>query len=292
MPPPLSQSWYAHLLACPDCRSPLVPGTGVTCPACGFADATGRDLRPRSPAMAKLEFTRTPSVDVPRLFSEIEIERPTITYDGPSAVRDSREFMSVIGELLPDPADVLDLGCGPRDQAAPIEHLGHRYVGFDYNDGQADFLADAHSIPFSDASFDCVFSYAVFEHLHNPFVALREVWRILKPGGYFIAGLSQGEPFHQSYFHCTPWGLASLIHSVPSLALKRVWASMDTLQSLSGMGHYPVAIRSLLRHLDRLHRKLPILAPRKMKWPRHDRMLDELYRAGSLCFCARKADDC
>jgi SAM-dependent methyltransferase len=236
-------------------------------------------------------FERNPSLDMAAIFGNVQIGRPEIEYTGPPAIRDSREFMSVISALLPSASHVLDLGCGPRDQAAPIEHLGHQYVGFDYSGDSADFLADAHAIPFADSSLDCVFSYAVFEHLHNPFVALQEVWRVLKPGGYLVGSLSHGEPFHQSYFHLTPWGLVSLIHCIPSLTLTRMWPSDDTLRSLSRIGRYPRLIRLLLRGVDMLHRKLPVLAPRKMRWGQHDRMLDELYRAASLCFCARKGEE-
>jgi SAM-dependent methyltransferase len=199
--------------------------------------------------------------------------------------------MSVISSLLPFGSRVLDLGCGPRDQAIPIEHLGYSYVGLDFTNQSADFLADAHSIPFMDASFDCVFSYAVFEHLHNPYVAIQEVSRVLKPEGVFIGGVSQGEPFHQSYFHLTPWGFVSLIYSVQSLRITRLWPSMDTLQSLSRIGRYPRVIRFLIKQIDSLHKGLPFLAPRKVKWPRRDKALDELYRAGSLAFCVMKSQD-
>lgn len=282
-------TWYADRLVCPNCRSSLLFRGNVTCSNCEFSNTTFHDLRLQAPAIIHMTFSRLPSVDTGQLFSDICVERPKVIYKGPPAIRDSKEFMSVLCEICPSPGNILDLGCGPRDQAIPIEYLGHRYVGFDYTNEKADFLADAHSIPFADATFDCVFSYAVFEHLHNPFIALAEVSRVLKPGGYFLGGLSQGEPFHQSYFHCTPWGLSSLIYAIPGLTLKRMWPSVDTLKALSRIGRYPFVIRSLLRRVDSIHRSFPFLAPRKMRWSRHEKCLDELYRAGSLCFCIRKS---
>jgi hypothetical protein len=73
--------------------------------------------------------------------------------------------MSILVENFSVPATILDLGCGPRDQEVPIRHLGHNYLGVDWSSERASYLVDAHKLPFSDASFDCVFSYAVLEHL-------------------------------------------------------------------------------------------------------------------------------
>jgi len=44
---------------------------------------------------------------------------------------------------------------------------------------------DAESMTFPDASFDVVFSRAVFEHIANPEKVLLEVARVLRPGGVF-----------------------------------------------------------------------------------------------------------
>jgi SAM-dependent methyltransferase len=197
--------------------------------------------------------------------------------------------MKLLSEHYGEAGTVLDLGCGPRDQAAPLEWIGFKYVGVDYSSPQADFLADAHSLPFKDESFDCVLSYAVLEHLHHPFVAIREINRVLKTGGIYIGTVSQGEPFHASYFHHTPWGFLSLISHASDMQPERLWASMDTLQSLSRMGRYPRVIKSILRIVDFIHSKVPILAPRKMHWSAKEKELDALFRAGSICFLCRKS---
>lgn len=283
------EPWYLSLLVCPDCHTKFDIDSGFICQNCEFSAPYGRDLRARHPRSLAVDFPRGPSFNLENLFQEIKLNRPKLNYDGPLAVRDSREFMSIMSLLLPEGSQVLDLGCGPRDQAVPITHLGHSYVGFDYTNQNADFLADAHSIPFMNESFDCVFSYSVFEHLHNPYVALQEVARVLKPGGFFIGAVSQGEPFHQSYFHFTPWGMAALVSSAPSLMITDLWPSMDTLQSLSRIGRYPRVIRWLIKQIDFLHRKLPFLAPRKAKWSPKEKAIDELYRSSSLCFCVKKS---
>lgn len=43
--------------------------------------------------------------------------------------------------------------------------------------------ANVYELPFSDASFDAAFVHCVLQHLKNPLNALREIYRILKPGG-------------------------------------------------------------------------------------------------------------
>lgn len=47
----------------------------------------------------------------------------------------------------------------------------------------ADLACDAHALPFADGCLDSVVSNHVVPHLHNPLGALREMARVLKPGG-------------------------------------------------------------------------------------------------------------
>jgi SAM-dependent methyltransferase len=218
----------------------------------------------------------------------MDTKRPKTSYSGPLALRDSRQLMTEIANRLPNRGAVLDLGCGPRDQAVCFGHLGFNYVGIDYLGDAADLLADAHSLPFADSTFDCVFSYAVLEHLHNPFLAIGEVSRVLKPGGFYVGTVSQGEPFHSSYFHPTGWGMLSLVSSVSELRLVKMWDGIETLTSLATMGRYPRVIRFLLAGLSSLHDRFTWLAPRRMRWSVKNKELDALYRAGAICFVVQK----
>ncbi|WP_354697442.1 hypothetical protein DSM112329_03069 [Paraconexibacter sp. AEG42_29] len=88
-----------------------------------------------------------------------------------------------------------------------------RTDAFVYGVDHLDLVADAHALPFPDASFDYVFSLAVFEHLHSPWTAAKEIARVLKPGGecYTLAAFMQplhGYPDH--YFNATESGLRRL----------------------------------------------------------------------------------
>lgn len=96
---------------------------------------------------------------------------------------------------------VLDCGCGPGSITLGIAARVGRAetIGVDMDPGQIATAtklaaergipnvsfrqASAYELPFPDASFDAVFSHALFEHLADPLQAARECLRVLKPGG-------------------------------------------------------------------------------------------------------------
>lgn len=286
--------WYLPYLICPDCKNDfsLTPDS-LYCPVCGFAQSlfSPIDLRPINPVSSNLKLTKILKTHPENLLKNICTNRPEITYRGPLTPRNSDELMSEISKSLETNAIVLDVGCGAKEQAIPVRYLGYKYVGFDYSNTLADFLADAHSIPFKSDTFNCVLSYAVLEHLHNPFIAIQEIQRVLKPGGIFIGTVSQGEPFHASYFHHTPWGIISLVTPATSFEIKRLWSSSDTLESLARMGRYPKIIKIMLHVIAKLHKNIPCMAPHKMRWAQKQKELDKLYRTSSICFIMQKRND-
>src|SRR4029077_17906297 len=62
-----------------------------------------------------------------------------------------------------------------------------RKLGFE-NRGR---VADAEGIPYEDNTFDLVVGHAVLHHIPDVELSLREVVRVLKPGGRFVFA---GEP--------------------------------------------------------------------------------------------------
>ena len=65
-----------------------------------------------------------------------------------------------------------------------LENL--RYITADIESPLAKVKMDIHQIPFKEDSFDAVMCNHVMEHVENDLVAMREIYRVMKPGGWAI----------------------------------------------------------------------------------------------------------
>lgn len=89
---------------------------------------------------------------------------------------------------------VLDVGCGPGEMAAKLMERGYEVWGLDIAEPMIRYardrcgadrfrVGDIEHIPFRDNTFDAVVCLGVIEYLDTDEQALREMWRVLKPGG-------------------------------------------------------------------------------------------------------------
>lgn len=119
---------------------------------------------------------------------------------------------------LADGASVLDAGAGE----APFRELFAvcRYVTSDWAESvhpgasSSDVIAPLDDLPLPSASFDAVLCTQVLEHVPDPFAALAELRRVLRPGGSLLVTVPFVGELHEEpydFFRYTPHGLRSML---------------------------------------------------------------------------------
>jgi SAM-dependent methyltransferase len=72
-----------------------------------------------------------------------------------------------------------------------------------FRDDRLTYLAsDPYSFPISDNTFDIVFSGQVIEHVRKPWIWIKELARICKPGGRVITINPVSWPYHEAPVDC------------------------------------------------------------------------------------------
>lgn len=116
----------------------------------------------------------------------------------------TRLFDRYAPELVPGPdGRVLEVGCGTGatlralvrrpdfkgravgvDQSPEFIAAARKFVAAEPFADRVEFgVGDAHSLDFPDASFDVVFAHTLISHVTDPLSVLREMARLVKPGG-------------------------------------------------------------------------------------------------------------
>lgn len=111
-------------------------------------------------------------------------------------------------------ARVLDAGAGQGRYRPLLAHTEYRAQDFAAYEGTdsgplpedwayvaLDYVCDITAIPVEDASFDVVLCTEVLEHVPDPLAALRELTRVLRPGGTLLVTAPLGSGMHQEPYH-------------------------------------------------------------------------------------------
>lgn len=131
-----------------------------------------------------------------------------------------KDFAATASQKLPITEPVYEFGAlrvAGQETFADLRPLfaGKAYVGADMREGLGvDKVLDLHKIDLPDESAGTVLCFDTLEHVEYPHTAMREIHRILKPGG--IAVISSVMCFHihdypYDYWRFTPEAFRSLL---------------------------------------------------------------------------------
>jgi ubiquinone/menaquinone biosynthesis C-methylase UbiE len=122
---------------------------------------------------------------------------------------------------------VLEVGCGLGTDAEQFARHGAIYTGIDLTETSVEMcrrrfavqglpgtfeVADAEQLPFPDDSFDMAYSHGVIHHTPDTEKAVREILRVLRPGGSAIVML-----YHRNSWNY--WGNISLLRRFGAVLL-------------------------------------------------------------------------
>lgn len=135
---------------------------------------------------------------------------------------------------------LLDIGCGAGEKKTVIPSSA-QYTGVDHSDcphdrSGIDVFCSAYQLPFPEGSYDNVFCTGVLEHLEEPEKAIREAFRVLKPGGEALYAIPLFWHLHEEprdFFRFTHYGINYLFAKagfdlIETKALSGFWVTFGS----------------------------------------------------------------
>ena len=154
----------------------------------------------------------------------------------------SRRVIKALTKIIKEmPEDGLGLNIG-----AGLTYIDPRIKSLDIEKGEnIDFVGKAESIPLSDESLDLVICQEVLEHIQEPWKAMKEITRVLKPEGRlylqvpFIIGF---HPCPNDYWRFTSEGIKQVVLESQFVILE----SGESVGSATGFYRITVEFFSIL----------------------------------------------
>lgn len=115
-----------------------------------------------------------------------------------------RKNEALLQILPPAPANVLECGSGSGEVSAFLAHHGYTVTLLDASPSALAFAekrfnregitgtfmqGNVYDLPFADGEFDVVMSFGLLEHFEDVDVVIREMTRVIRPGGMFFADI-------------------------------------------------------------------------------------------------------
>lgn len=154
------------------------------------------------------------------------------------------EFARDVAESFPVAEPLVELGARAAEGQEGIADLrgifgARQHIGCDIQPGVGvDQIEDIHSLSFADASVGTVICLETLEHVADPLRAVREMHRVLQPGGVLAISSLMFFPIHAhpwDFWRFTPEGFELLLEPFESrLVVSQGWDLMP--EGVFGVG--------------------------------------------------------
>ncbi len=159
-------------------------------------------------------------------------------------------FKQKIIKIFSEKKKIIDIGGGLRADADKNNRGNqnpwlHEYLGkVDYKildkvpDYHPDIVGDVHDLPLEDNSVDAIICIALLEHVEEPQKAVREMYRVLKPGGYifiYVPFLYYYHPmpgYYGDFYRFTYDGIKYLTRDFKEVEIQNVRGAFETVMNL------------------------------------------------------------
>jgi len=105
-----------------------------------------------------------------------------------------------------------------------------------------DVVADARDLPFKDGSVDLIICDSVLEHVPQAYQAIKEMSRVVKPGGYVYVTIPFLYPFHASPNDYYRWTLEGIKEEFKNFKLVKAGMRGGPMGALQGVLMHMLAL--------------------------------------------------
>jgi ubiquinone/menaquinone biosynthesis C-methylase UbiE len=175
-------------LACPTCGGELKQNTSLECLECHNVFEIISDIPQMLTGDMKV-FAEEIAVE-----DRVAIEYEQKRYETPYSKRYHDWWTDLMLERIPLDGRILDNGCGtgllferiPARQLVALD-ISSAMLSYASRRGEQLILGNSQQLPLKDSSFDAIFCRSLLHHLPEPEIAIKEMHRVLRPGGRVVA---------------------------------------------------------------------------------------------------------